>query len=175
MAQADAALAGHRAALAVVGREGLDLGGGVVEPGPQRQVAEHQTDRILAIGALAQIEPAVQTRCVQRSADCRLTRHLARQTAVAAQEEVPDRLDLPIDRHPARHFARTGDGQAQRRGRGLDRQDDVSRGLNRAFIDRRRLDAQPVARQGRVHASVDGQAARRVDAAHVLKGDIGRA
>ena len=86
LAQTDAALAGHRAALAVIGREGLDLGGCVVEPGPQRQVAEHQTDRILAIGALAQIEPAVQTRRVQRPADRRLTRHLTGQTAVAAQE-----------------------------------------------------------------------------------------
>src|SRR5690606_35370645 len=136
------------------GAEGLDDAGGVVEAAREDDLLETNAGGAVAEGPLLQIEPAVEAGRGQRAGEGGPSVYLAGERALAADQEIPDRLDRTADRDLARHVAGPRDGEAQRRCGGLDRQGDVRGGLDVVGVLGAGLDAQPVAGEEGVERSV---------------------
>ncbi|MNE15616.1 hypothetical protein D3C80_1085330 [compost metagenome] len=116
LAQAQIAVAAHRALDPVGGLEAFDHGLAVVEAAGQGDAFEAQTRGAVAESALGQVHAAVQPGGVQRAGQGGAGRDLTGQGLRPTKEEVPDGLNLAVDGDLAGHVAGAGDSQAQRRG-----------------------------------------------------------
>ncbi len=154
----------------VLGGEAADGQGVVAHVQLRDQVTQLQSGRRVLEAAVLKGHMARELQAVQVAADGPLGGQVATKAALAAEEEVPDRLQFAVGVEPAFDGSGAVDGDAERRGRGDSGQHHADlRVIPRLGPDAGRIDAQLRAGQHGVDRAVHGQFRWRIPTARALK------